>query len=278
MSDFFRLVAAIFGDILPSHNIQKRNKCRKSCLNDVIYVCIHEWGGYAMQRTKEVHRIPSFNCGLESQIRRFKKYYGKYTVDLTITMSEPEKHNNLERVKSCCDNFISTDNIGMDFAGYSAFYNSIKGEQNAYVILTNSSVSDVEVEFIDDYINYMESNLDVGMLGVSYNSKCYQSIKRTNFTPHLQSFFLMSTIDVLHEIVKFNGEFPGAGIRNKRLLIREGEIRISQIVLSLGYKLAVVTNEGVVKFTNNRNDWNLKIGDCRIGSEFPNAIIAIPKV
>ena len=69
-----------------------------------------------------------------------------------------------------------------------------------------------------------------------------------------------------------NGDFPGIGISNKQLLIREGEIKISQLVLSLGYKLAVVTESGVIKFNNNEKEWPLPKGDYRYYTSTPNMI------
>lgn len=250
---------------------------RKAACTGTLYVGLHEWGGYKLTRSKKVNVIKPFECGLKYQIERFKKdYKGLKKIDLTITMSEPTLHEDLEYVKQNCDSFIETSNLGKDFAGYKAFYDSIKNKSNAYVLLTNTSVSSYKCDFIDCYTNYMENNKDVGILGISYNSKCRVSFVKNNFTPHLQSFFLLTTIEVLNQIFeKNNNEFPGANIELKQLLIRDGEIKISQLALQLGYKLAVVTDNGVCKFTNDINDWNLKYDDCRLGSDTPNNIVPL---
>lgn len=276
--EYIELLWCLIMDFIPSNSKTGTYKERRFCDNNKIYVEIHEWGGYQLKRIKCVNRIPKFECGLKYQLDRFNNYQGKYKVNLTITMSDPELHNNINQIVHNCDNFIVTDNRGKDFSGYSTFYESIKNKNNAYVILSNTSVSNYICPFLEDYIDYMNENLDVGMMGISYNSRCYQSLRYKNFTPHLQSFFLLTTIDVLNEVVSFNKSFPGSNIDNKLLLIREGEIKLSQIVLSLGYKLAVVTTYGVVKFNNDRQKWNLKYGDSRIGSKTPNAILPIRNV
>lgn len=236
-----------------------------------VYVCIHEWGGYSSVRRKHINdTICDWECGLKYQLERFES---RQDVVLTVTMSDMHLCRDIASITSCCDHFIAVPNRGMDFSGYGAFYQSIRGMKNCYVVLTNSSVNSLQSDFLDSYIDYMERNRDVGMLGVSCCSKCYQSLDAKNFTPHLQSFFLLTTLSVLDEVVAKNGgEFPGVGVGNKQLLIRRGEIRISQLVLRLGYQLAVVTESGVIKFDNNPKNWSLPCGDFRAYTDKPNSI------
>ena len=249
-------------------------KYRKSVENDILYIGIHEWGGYKPMRRKHINKtIQDFDCGLEYQLKRFNNYNGTRHIDLTVTISDIEVYADIEKLKNCCHRLIPVSNIGMDFSGYSTFFKLIERQKNSYVLLTNSSVNAHQVDFIDSYLDYLEKNPDVGMLGISCCSKCYQTLIRHNFTPHLQSFFLLTTIDVLNEAIKLNGgKFPGSGISNKQLLIREGEIKLSQLVLQLGYKLAVVTQKGPVKFDNNPKNWILPWGDYRCYTSAPNAI------
>ena len=244
---------------------------RRAVEEQKVYVCIHEWGGYPQVRQKHINStICDWECGLKYQLERFEN---RQDVVLTVTMSDAHRSNDIAEITTRCDHFIAVPNRGMDFSGYGAFYQSIRGLKNCYVLLTNSSVNSLQSDFLDSYIDYMERNTDVGMLGVSCCSKCYQTLVQNNFTPHLQSFFLLTTLDVLTEVVALNGgQFPGAGICNKQLLIRRGEIRISQLVLQLGYKLAVVTEFGVAKFDNNPKNWTLPYGDFRAYTDKPNAI------
>lgn len=272
-TDIFKLLFLLISDFF-STRVRTREKRRRSkCDSSSLIVGIHEWGGYELSRNKNVRLIKPFTCGLKFQLERFSEYKGERDVQVIVTMSDMHLHKNLEYVKDSCKDLIETTNVGMDFAGYAAVYNRIKSKENTYVLLSNSSVNSIKCDFIDDYLDYMDQNPDVGILGISYNSKCYQSLIKDNFTPHLQSFFLLTTKDVLRQIVEYNkGVFPGNGISNKQLLIREGEIKVSQIALALGYSLAVVQEDGVHKFDNDKSKWSLRKGDGRIDSEYPNMI------
>jgi hypothetical protein len=242
-----------------------------------LFVCIHEWGGYESSRQKTVKGVKPFTCGLAYQLNRFKSYSGKYELKTTLTMSDPQLCKNRETLRNSVDNFVEVDNLGMDFSGYNAFYQMIKDMDNSYVILTNSSVNSLQTDFIDSYIDYLDKNKDVGLLGVSYSSKYAHTLIRNNFNPHIQSFFLMTTISVLNQIVSFNNnKFLGVGERNKHLLIRNGEVLISRIALKLGYNLAVVTENGVTKF--NYRDYPLQLGDYRWYTQYPNAVFPINEV
>ena len=218
-----------------------------------------------------------FTCGLDSQLKRFQTYRKDKIVNLTVTMSDTFLSKNINYIKECTDYFISVSNEGLDFSGYNAFYQKIKNQPNAYVILSNSSVNSIQNDFLKGYITYMEENPDVGLLGISYSTKIYQTFIRRNFVPHVQSFFILTTIDVLRNIVQENnGIFPGVGITNKRLLIRKGEIAISQIALKIGYNLAVIMPEVGIPFKfTSKDKWNNPLGDIRLHITHPNIITPI---
>lgn len=253
----------------------KFSKVRTSVLNDKLAVSIHEWGGYEGKRVKKIKNIEEFECGLDYQLERFKNYKGKYTLDLNVTLSD----SHLFKKEINDVNVIEVSNLGMDFSGYEAFYEKIKNEDNQYIILTNSSVNKYQADFIDDYIDFFKENRTIGMLGASFNSKMYQSLIRNNFNPHLQSFFLLTTTDVLKEVILFNKTFPGKGIDHKLALIKNGEIRLSRIVMELGYKLSCILDNGepflfdINDFKDNgKSSWQSFFGDYRLKTLKPNAI------
>lgn len=244
----------------------RKEKCGKT-----VFVEIHEWGGYNGKRIKKVNRLPQFEVGLNAQLDRFCNYRGMYSLDITVTISDIDRAQNLDSITKVSDRVFEVDNRGMDFSGYSKFYSFIKDKNNSYVILTNTSINSMKNDFLDSYIEYMECNKDVGMLGISCSSKYYHTLLRNNYNPHLQSFFILTTIEVLNNIVKKNkGIFPGKGIVNKHLLIREGEVLLSRLALLNGYNLAVVTDNGVVKF--NYNSYPFPKGDLRLYVKLPNYI------
>ena len=250
---------------------------RKPVKSELVSVCIHDWAGYDTKRTKYLKNGKSFLCGLDFQVDRFKSQMTKYKLNIFITISDNNKFNKNYNYPYPIK-YVS--NIGMDFSGYSDFYNNLKDKENQYIILTNSSVNFKQNNFLDDYIRYFEKNKNIGMLGISYNSKKYQTLIRNNFTPHLQTFFLLTTLDILNEVVKRNNnKFPGTGIVDKRLLIVDGEILLSNIVLELGYQLACVLEDGSVyafdifcKNNLGNKSWKIKDGDYRYNVLNPNSI------
>lgn len=253
----------------------KENKIRTPIYTNKLAVCIHEWGGYDGKRTKNIKNISEFECGLDYQLLRFNNYKGRYDLDLTITISDKELlKKDMKEFKT-----IEVPNAGMDFSGYEAFYNSIKDLENQYVLLTNTSVNRKQVDFIDAYLDFFKTNESIGMMGISFNSKMYQSLIRNNFNPHLQTFFLLTTTDVLREVVIKNRKFPGKGIDHKLALIRYGEIKLSRIVMDLGYELVCILEDGSPYFfdrkcllDNGRNSWKSFFGDYRLHLKDPNAI------
>lgn len=245
-----------------------------------VLVCIHEWAGYESKRTKNINpKINDFECGLYYQLQRFKKYNGEFAIDLTLTISDREKYNYKIPAEIV---FIDVSNKGFDFGGYAEFYkNKIANNlNNKYVILTNTSVEKTIEPFLDEYIRVFESNKSIGMLGIAYNTKIYQTLIRNNFNPHIEGFFIMTTADILRRLVKKNkNKFPGAEITHKLLLIRNGEIRMSKLVLKLGYKLAFVLNDGKLHtfgetsiLNNGYASWKLPFGDYRLHCQTPNKI------
>lgn len=239
-----------------------------------VLVGVHEWGGYNLDRRKTIKHGATFECGLRGQLERF---CGKPEVELVVTISDASRYDEMEYVRMRANNVIEVDNRGMDFSGFAALYERYKNGPNRYVILTNSSVNALQEEFLNGYIDYMEHNLEVGMLGISYCTKMIQTLVRDNFRPHLQSFFLLTTIDVLREVVTLNGgKFPGNGVAHKLLLIRQGEIRLSQLVRKAGYRLAVINpqNGKPYKFECYKR-WALPLGDIRQQIDTPNRITPI---
>lgn len=254
---------------------------RSSVQTQTVYVETHEWAGYPLVREKKIKNGRTFLCGINFQLKRFElvKRDSIYQIDYTVTISNLGEYPayDVQTIKNRCDRVFSVSNIGLDFSGYSAFYDFVKDKPNSYVILSNSSVNACIDDFLNDYIEYMENNVDVGMLGISYCTKMYQTLIRNNFTPHLQSFFLLTTIDVLRQVVAANNNiFPGKDISNKQLLIREGEIRLSQLIMKLGYNLAVVNPlDGIPFKFVSYSDWDMPKGDIRKYLNFPNRITPI---
>ena len=259
---------------------ERADKKRQTANYNKLVVGIHDWAGYELKRTKTINNI-SFDCGLKFQLDRFANYKGTKDIKLSLTISgEPD--NNYDKYNGL--NITKVSNYGMDFRGYSQTIQNESDQENCYVLLMNSSVEAKQVDFIDQYIEFLENNPTVGLLGISYSSKIFQTLIRNNFTPHIQSFFLITTLNVLKEVISHNkGEFPGQDIIHKRLLIRFGEVRLSRIISDLGYQLAVITDQGKpFIFPKTKGllntayqQWKQPKGEYRFHTKHPNRINAI---
>jgi len=279
-----------FRNFVSSKNVKQYYSTDKSDIkpiNDVIYL-IHEWGKYPIKRKKHINAIPEFECGLFYQVQRLDRYNGQKKIRKYLTISD----YSVEYIKYIEDNgiglkdytVIPVQNKGMDFSGYSYLTNKIiDSSQNQIVFLTNTSVEKDISDYIDDYVKLFEKYHNLGLLGISYSTKISQSFIKNRFSPHLQSFFLVSRSQVLKEAVKTNnGKFPGESETLKYSIIRFGEIKLSKLISKLGYDLAVVEPSGNIYFlpkdkilNNGYNTWKLPFGDRRLTNNSPNRIYSI---
>lgn len=256
-------------------------------INDVIYL-IHEWGKYQIKRKKRINIIPEFECGLLYQIQRLDRYKGVKKIQKYLTISDYSNEylkcleNNGIMLKDY--NVIPVQNKGMDFAGYSYLTkNIIDSTQNQIVFLTNTSIEKGISDYIDEYISFFEKYPNLGLLGISYSTRISQSLIKNKFSPHLQSFFLVSRSQVLKQVVELNnGKFPGEKETLKYSIIRFGEIKLSNLISKLGYDLAVIEPDGNINFlpkdkilNNGYNAWKLPYGDRRLTNNSPNRIYSI---
>ncbi len=244
-----------------------------------IKLCFQDWCNYPNNRYKLLKNLFWYRCGITNykELFKTKKYIIKKYIYLSGSNSKKiddlELSNEFETV--LCENDY------FDFGSYSKFYN-VNNKLNNILIFCNSSISNEKVEiFLDDYLDYFIQNKDIGLLGISGNSKNYQSLLFNNFTPHLQSIFFITSSEVLRNVIKSNKNiFPGLNATkyNKYSIIKKGEIILSKIVLDLGYKIAIVKSDGeIFKFKKDNipkmySDWknNYKLGDARLQSIRPS--------
>jgi hypothetical protein len=143
----------------------------------------------------------------------------------------------------------------------------------------NSSVSGGFYDgWLDDYCAILKKDRSLGLLGISTRAR-YPGLLRNHFAPHLQSFFLISTKEVLLKILQLNnGMLPGANERNKYRLIQKGEIGLSLQILKMGFAIASVNNGKVLqfrykkRFSNNIHEWPFPLEDVRLTS--PNGEVS----
>lgn len=255
-------------------------------LDDEVIFAVHEWAGYPYVRQKTIKHVNhTFTCGLKFYFDRLSAYKGKYRLKKVLTLSDANDQYIAHLKKQ--DFYPSdlqihpVDNMAMDFSGYNfVAKNMLRPERDQIVFLTNSSLESSQIDFIDQYVEHFRLQPELGLLGVSYSTKVYQTFIKNNFRPHIQSFFLVTRSRILQELLKKNGgNLPGSAEKYKLSIIRFGEVKITEMIQQLGYKVAVVTSDGKLTkfpdsgfFYNGYYKWKLPMNDYRLTTEYPNRI------
>lgn len=249
-----------------------------------IKLCIQDWVCYENSRFKTLKNGASYKCGLNDQeIKFFSK---KYSIQKNLFISGTENEHELffdDKIKNLkFENFNiqKTNNDLLDFSSYKIFYESLDKNINQTLIFCNSSVStEFNFPIIDQYLDFFNENKDVGLMGISANTRDQQSFIFNNFNPHIQTLFFITTTFVLKDIISKNKNlFPGEDSTpfNKYSIIQKGELYLSKLTLELGYSIAIVDQFGdVVKFNQknqnkNFNNWILPKSDMRISTMYPS--------
>jgi hypothetical protein len=258
-------------------------------INKVEFI-LHEWSGYPVIRKKKINNtIAEFECGLKNQIESllFFRNQSKSKLDLNFNLSIADLNDNyfelLHRENINLDFFEvhETNNSGMDLGGYAqVLKKKISGNPDELFFLINTSVSGFYGDKLEGYIEAFERYPQMGLLGISYSTKIYQTLIRNNFTPHVQSYFLVARSSALLALLQSNyNKFPGESETNKYALIRFGEAKITSLIQKLGFQVGVVEPDGEIHFlpkhefcNNGYNSWKLPYGDRRLTNGLPNVV------
>lgn len=257
---------------------------------------LHEWAGYPVIRKKNInHSIPEFSCGLKNQVESLS-YFNKHSLktrelnfNLSISDSKDSYFEMLNRENINLDFFEvhTKDNVGMDLGGYAQVIKKKISENNDELfVLINTSVSGFYGDKLEEYIEAFEQNPQMGLLGISYSTKIYQTLIRNNFTPHVQSYFLVVRSSAMSKLLKSNNnKFPGESETNKFALIRFGEAKITSLIQKSGYQVGVIEPDGELHFlpkvdcfNNGYNAWKLPFGDRRLTNGATNVVHRIKPI
>jgi hypothetical protein len=152
------------------------------------------------------------------------------------------------------------DNQGQDFGAYDFGYQLLQRQgYDGDVLFMNSSVSGPHEDgWLLKYRDQFHRHPDVGLCGIGLNSHD-TSDGDGPFAPHVQSYFLYTSMKVLGHAVGprlFDSESP-----DKLDVIRLGEIGVSQRVLAAGYS---ITSPSFPEFAYRRGGtWSIPWGDMR---------------
>ena len=176
-----------------------QNKFFREPNNLNVKLCIQDWVCYENTRYKTLKNGASYKCGLNGQdIKFFSK---KYSIQKNLFISGTKNEHDLffdNKVKSLkFENFNiqKTNNELLDFSSYKFFYDSLDKDINEILIFCNSSVStEFNHPIIDKYLDFFCQNKDVALMGISANTRDQQSLIFNNFSPHVQTLFLLQPL------------------------------------------------------------------------------------
>lgn len=155
------------------------------------------------------------------------------------------------------------DNRGQDFGAYDFGYQLLRNQgHSGDVLFMNSSVSGPHGHgWLTKYRDQFRRHPNVGLCGIGLNSHD-TSAGEGPFAPHVQSYFLYTTMKVLEHAIGprlFDAE-SSQGL-DKVDVIRQGEIGVSERVLDAGYS---ITSPAFPEFAYRRGDiWSIPWGDLR---------------
>jgi len=253
---------------------------RKTSEDDHAVICLHDWLGYPGERQKTLKNGIKFSCGRTKILRGLQEHKNKIPTEILVSLSG---HGAYDFDHQSVKKVILTENRGKDFRGYSLMLQEIlKLPGNPFVVLMNSSVAGGFYDgWLDDYCSILTNDRSIGLLGISTRAR-FPGLVKNHFAPHLQSFFLVSTKEVLSKILQLNGGMlPGASEKNKFRLIQKGEIGVSRQVLKSGFAIAAVYQGNVTRFrlrncfSSNISQWPFPLEDIRLTStpgQIPNSI------
>ena len=131
-------------------------------------------------------------------------------------------------------------NRGIDFGAYDFAYQYLKQvSYDGYVVFMNSPATFQQSTSIKAYQSLFDSDPQIGLCGSSIFLKNIIA-SSSYFKPHIQSYFLLTTMAVLMEV--FPNHLAGYLSKNKKTTIIYGEIGFSQKILNQGYSIAALRN------------------------------------
>lgn len=163
-------------------------------------------------------------------------------------------------------------NQGQDFGAYDLGYQLLQRQgYDGEVLFMNSSVAGPHRHgWLLEYRRQFRRHPQVGLCGIGLNSHD-TSREPSPFAPHVQSYFLYTSMRVLRDAVGERlfdrHERLDPEQQDKLEIIQHGEIGVSARVLDAGYS---ITSPRFPEFAYRRgNAWSIPRGDLRYSSRYP---------
>lgn len=256
----------------------------------MINVVLADWMGYPLYRRKKIkNRV--IECGVGRLLEMMKRFEaGKHfecTLIINTDQQRPSQPSILPRLQlrkqksNCAQSYqhllekypfikkiLFRENIGMDIGSYNCGLNYLRRQNfDGDVLFMNSSVTGPNSDhWLRKYHDFFHQDQNVGLVGISLNSQ-NTCVADRPFRPHVQSFFLYSSMPILNEAFPLG--LTGRKIdatRQKDELVIEGEIRLSEKILALGYSIGSYAFPDFIYKIGA--EWRIPHGDLRFTKQF----------
>lgn len=253
-----------------------------------VRIIIADWNGYPLVREKSFPQR-QVECGLERLFHNMKRFDPGCDMECDVIISRNQtgfpfrKKDDSSTPHAAYEDLVSDEsfirslrfrsNVGMDIGAYDSGLQRLRKEHyTGDVVFMNSSVEGpMQDNWLARYKDLFHGTQRTGIVGVSLNSS--DSTKApAPFKPHVQSYFLYSSMKVLDDVFPRHLPFWRWSSR-KTMIIRRGEIEISRRVLAKGYGISCSNFPDFIYFKGG--EWTIPMSDFRFDAKhcrFPNRL------
>lgn len=241
-----------------------------------VKIILVDFSDYPLHRKKRLFRY-DIECGLGNLLENMTKFKAgvQFEVILVVNEKGQEKrvvYNSLKKY-SFIEKIFFRDNTAFDFGAYNKGYQYLR--EIAYdgdIVFMNSSTRGPYNDYwLLKYSHLFHRRKNIGLCGISLNSHTTH-LRNSVFRPHVQSFFMYTSMNVLMEI--FNDSLPTPNSDSKKLdIITYCEIEFSTKMLDGNYGICSKLFENFVYYKGGK--WRVPTGDLRghlFYSQFANKI------
>ncbi|MBT5856386.1 hypothetical protein HOH87_07135 [bacterium] len=224
---------------------------------------IIDWAGYPLFRNKDL-LLYRLSCGLAPLFKSMDTMDAgtPFSVTLVINDGRPEQQAIYKRLMDRYDwitDLLFRDNVGQDFGAYQAGYQSCldEGYDGEIAFLNTSIKGPVTDGWLLAHHNAFNAKTNLGVYGLSMDS--HYGIPANIFSPHVQSYFLYTTISILKSV--FPEGLPGIKETDRKQIINKGEVGFSSAMLNAGYGISCAQYPDLIY--RKDDPWTYPVGSGR---------------
>jgi hypothetical protein len=214
------------------------------------------------------------SCGLLTILGNMNRYNAGRDFEVILVVNkraEDAQDQQIQNKISVCNSLpqeygfvkqvLYHDNSGTDVGAYNLGYQYLKEITYAGdVLFMNTSLSGPSEDYwLLKYYVAFHKYPDVGLCGISMNSHDTNMSGNPPFKPHVQSFFLYTSMSVLTDV--FPENLSGFRSQEKLDVIENGEIGISAKVLEKAY--SIVCYNFPFFYFKTGTEWIIPFGELR---------------